>query len=525
MTVPMTAARGSPVTAPRPTLILRVVAALLLAGYGLFLGLRFTPVAGGSDSSGYLNSARLLSHGRLTETVRPIPELHAADRGSLLPLGFVRDPDRDSPRLLPSYPVGLPLQQAVAARLLGWTAGPTLVGVGLALAAALLLGLCALELGLSPHSAIAAGAALVLSPVFVFVGIQPLSDVPATAWVLASAWLALRAGRPGRPAGWGAAAGFAFGMAVLVRPTNLLLLPVVALLVGRPRGLLAAAAGGLPLAAGLALYQKILYHDPLRTGYGGVLDYFSRDDVVPSLRMYAAWIPRLLPLAVGLPLLALCPGWRRDPLRRAALVLWALGLPLFYAFYDVTQEVWWCLRFILPAFPALILGSLAGIEAVVRWSAARWLPGSRVLRPAAAAACAVLVAWMTYDSWSRGREMSVLSPYRHEGAYRESCLWANAHIPAGSVVASFVPSGAVVFYTSFPVLRWDAVTRDEFDAAAAALARRGHPVHAIIQHFEEADAFAHHLGGHWTRLMESDNCAVWRWDGPSPAPSSVLPGV
>jgi len=37
---------------------------LAVIGYAVFLALNVAPIAGGSDSSGYLNSARLITEGR-----------------------------------------------------------------------------------------------------------------------------------------------------------------------------------------------------------------------------------------------------------------------------------------------------------------------------------------------------------------------------------------------------------------------------------------------------------------------------
>ena len=47
----------------------------------------------------------------------------------------------------------------------------------------------------------------------------------------------------------------------------------------------------------------------------------------------------------------------------------------FYLFYRVSQEEWWCLRFLLPATPLLILAALLGVEAIAR----RWTHGRRRL--------------------------------------------------------------------------------------------------------------------------------------------------
>ena len=95
---------------------------LLLAGgvaYSWLICTFLSPYAGGADSSGYLNFARLLTQGQVLAPVRALPghavaEFHA---GTYQPQGFViRD---DSGFMAPTYPVGLPLHLVLASWLVG----------------------------------------------------------------------------------------------------------------------------------------------------------------------------------------------------------------------------------------------------------------------------------------------------------------------------------------------------------------------------------------------------------------------
>ena len=83
--------------------------------------------AGGSDSSGYLNNARLLSQARLTIPMRRLPGIDPASLPSYtcVPLGFIPAPDRL--HLTPTYPMGLPLLVAATAGIAGWDLAPGLV--------------------------------------------------------------------------------------------------------------------------------------------------------------------------------------------------------------------------------------------------------------------------------------------------------------------------------------------------------------------------------------------------------------
>lgn len=476
---------------------------LLLALYAWLLGRSTVIVAGGSDSSGYLNAARLLASGRLELDVRIPAEFGpraAAIPMHFLPSGFFPG-SRDPAALTPTYPSGLPLQFALAAHVFGWTAGPFAVALLSALAAVWLTYLTARELDLAIPLALAGAAALAVFPVFLFSSIQPLSDTPATAWSMAAVYAALRARR--RP-GWAVAAGAAFAMGVLIRPTNLLLAPAPLLLLGlHPRRLGFFVAGGLPGAAWLAFYNHTLFGHPLVSGYGGISGAFSWDYGVPTAGHFARWLALLLPAAVlVLPFAAAT----RTELRRGPVVALLAGFAAvagFYLFYRVSQEEWWCLRFLLPATPLLILAALLGVEAIARrHTHGRW----RHLRPGAAL---TLGLWALGNSLYWCPRLEVFRVKDHEQTYLATAALARERLPANALVVCLHFSGSLYYYHDLPILRWDQVGPEEFGRYAALARTAGRPVCAVLFDFEVEDAF-HRCPGPWARLAQVGSVGLWQ---------------
>ncbi|MGH9399385.1 MAG: glycosyltransferase family 39 protein, partial [Thermoanaerobaculia bacterium] len=244
----------------------RILPGLLFLCLGAFLASKTSYVAGGSDSSGYLNAARLFTEGRVTERVEPLARFGLSDARAPLftPLGFTQAGRPGS--IAPSYPPGLPLHMAAAALLFGWKHAPFLVAPLASLVCLWLMYLVGRQLQLPPAFAAAGAAVLGFFPTFAAYSLQSMSDVPATAWTLAAVLAALRSRRSPHAA---FLAGAAFAVAVLVRPTNALLLaPLLAALPSRPGILARAALGGLPLAALLLAYNAAAFGSPWRTGYG-----------------------------------------------------------------------------------------------------------------------------------------------------------------------------------------------------------------------------------------------------------------
>ncbi|MES1168623.1 MAG: hypothetical protein ABUL61_05590, partial [Oleiharenicola lentus] len=296
---------------------------LLLAGlaivYTVFLAWYHCPYAGGSDSSGYLNSAKLLLAGKLSTTVRAPDGLTAEvlPRMYLFPLGFRLDAAQQN--LLPTYPVGLPLHFAAAGLVVGLGPAATLVGVASALAFALLLYLTCREFGVGPGWSVSVALLAAVSPLTLQYALQAMSDLVATVWCLAVILCALRSHRH---AGWAAGAGAALALAVLVRPTNLLLIvPAAIALQPRVRIWVAFVLGGLPGALFLAGYNHALYGTWLTSGYGDVSSLFALRHVPPTLWHYAIWVPVI---ATPLVLAATALPWLKlDRRKKLTLLAWA----------------------------------------------------------------------------------------------------------------------------------------------------------------------------------------------------------
>lgn len=209
-------------------------------------------------------------------------------------------------------------------------------------------------------------------------------------------------------------------------------------------------------------------------------------------------------LALGLPTI-----WRRAPRLVSVLLMWIAAFMCPYAFYFHTHETWWYLRFILPVFPPLIVGSL-WVGRVLR---ERWEPTRRVAGMRAGALLVALI--LCHNAWW-GRALSVLDTGPNERVYAEAAEWTRAHLPPDAAIMAMQVSGAFFYYTDFPVLRWDffdgeAVQRVETEAAAGRLL-----LYAVLFPFEieEWMAFAR-LPGTWVQVGAIRHVTVWQFKGVS----------
>jgi hypothetical protein len=136
---------------------------------------------------------------------------------------------------------------------------------------------------------------------------------------------------------------------------------------------------------------------------------------------------------------------------------------------------WPYLRFLLPAFPAM----LAGVGAVLVHRARE----SR--RPAVAI---VLVAAVTgslaFWEWRYAHREGAFRYAINEDRFARAVDFANT-LPANAVLISDAYSGTLRFYTGRQVLRWGVMVRREFDGALVYLRDGGHPLYFVGDPFEE----------------------------------------
>src|SRR5450755_482930 len=105
----------------RPAWVRAAAAAAAALGiYAAVLGHYVGAVAGSSDTSGYMNHARLLSWHYIHIPARTIPGLpmDGATAPLYIPLGF--KPAWNGDGLVPTYPTGLPLFILAAKYVAGW---------------------------------------------------------------------------------------------------------------------------------------------------------------------------------------------------------------------------------------------------------------------------------------------------------------------------------------------------------------------------------------------------------------------
>lgn len=485
-----------------------VAATVALGLYAAFLACHMGAVPGGADSSGYFNHARLLGSGMVRASARELPGLTTSGPSDYLytPLGL--KPAYDGHGLVPVYPPGFPLLILAAAPWAGWAHSADLVLVLHSLLGLVLTWALARSLGLAPAGSVVAVGIVAASPLYLFLSLQALSDLPAMVWTAAAVLAAWRSRE--RPV-WAFTAGVAFAFAVLIRPVNALAIAPVAVALawpaGSPRGCLRRilwfALGVLPGAAFSCLHSRAAYGHFLATGYGDVGNDFGRKWIGATLAHYAVWLPTLFtPVIVfvfALPRVA-----RTAPCAAAMLAAWILSYSAFYCFYSYTHVTWWFLRFLLPAAPALVIGGLLGLRSV--------LPAglSRIPRGLAAALAlgAVALAGAILSGWLHATDVA-----HQEKIYPQTTRWLQANLPRGSVVLCMQVSGAVFFDTDYCLVRWDQIDATSRTRLLAAIQAAHRPLFAALFPFEVEPALKRNWPGRWIRIGAVDYATLWRWDG------------
>ena len=479
-----------------------------LAAYAAFLARHASFAVGGADSSGYLNLATGLARGELVEPIRLVAELGVDPSLTqlLVPLGFAPGPAPGT--MAPSYPPGFPAHMALLASVLGWERGPFLVSPLLAAAGLAAFYLLGRELGLSRNEAAAGTLILAFQPVYVFMAMNPMSDTAATAWATLAVLGALRARRS---APWAFAAGLAFGIGCLVRPSNAILLATLALALPLRGAALAGFALGAAPALGffLAFNQAVLGH-ALRTGYPGVEREFALGYFPKRFAHYTHWLGRTFTPLVPLAWLGVAASRETRWRDRLLLLVW---FGSFFAFFCTYRhyEIWWFLRFMMPAFPALVVGALLAARPLFRAVEVRLHLPSRVPAGLNVLPAAVL-AFVLASEAKEAKRLDVLGLAASEAVYPRACRLAADRLPPRAIVLSFLMSGALEHYTDLLYLRYD--TMDDRPAVRRLLRqtmRQGSSWYALL-HPSEIEAFRSRELGRWREIGQVDEAVLLELD-------------
>jgi hypothetical protein len=423
-----------------------------------------TRVAAGSDAFGYVSQADLWLKGDLF-----IDQSFAANvpwpmaRWTFTPLGY--RPEVDGFRIVPAYAPGLPMLMAVGK----WIGGACAVYWIVPLAAGLLV-LATFAIGrlvAQPLVGLGAGWLIATSPTVLFMSMAPMSDVPAAAaWATATALtlFAAAASASATASAIGAGlGGLVAGVAILIRPNLALLAAILALWLTIRRRFVAGAAFALFASAGaiaVAVINARLYGSAFRSGYD-LTDAFAITNVLPNLGRYGRWlIETETPIALGgLIWLAWTRRWLLVALVAA---VWAV-----YLIY-VPWDAWWYLRFLLPSWPMMAIGTAMLL--------------ARLPRGIAVAAFVALGIIGIAQAWQRDafHEAAGESKYVEVARVVESLTSSNA------VIISAQHSGTVRYYAGRMTLRWDVGDPAWLDRTVSWLAENGRHPYLLLEEAEIA---------------------------------------
>jgi hypothetical protein len=487
----------------RPFAVLAGIALLISAAAVIYFA---GAVAGGADSSGYLNSARLLAQGRLSAPVRTIPGIAPLEypAGAFAPLGM--RPGRVPGTLVPTYPVGLPLHLAAVSLLVGLKHAPLVVNALAWIASAVLLYRLARLLGLARRWSVVAVVAFVAFPVTVLQSVRPMSDLLATMWCLAAVTFAVRSRTRRR---FAVATGVSFAVAVLVRPTDALIAPAIAVAIGaNPAAAALAAAGAAPILAGLGVYNAELYGTALTTGYTGIGPLVSLKYLGQGLLHFGRWLgtflgaPALLLLAAGLVRAA------RGDRRQTVLLTWAGALVAFYVLYEPSLYGWWRLRFLLPAVPPFVVSALLAAMDLVGRVRTRWGHRSTATRALTMALLGCLI-WGLGASAYWVVSQRVWEVGASEDVYPRCVAWAEQQVPANAAFVAMQTTGAIYFYGHRPIVRYDLLDEDAYARLRTDAATAGVPLYALLFRIDRLE-FERRWPGEWERLDGLEEASLWQ---------------
>ena len=224
------------------------------------------------------------------------------------------------------------------------------------------------------------------------------------------------------------------------------------------------------------------YGGVLSNGYGS-LDYlYGPENLWPNLTRYSGWLlesqtPVVL-LAVAAPFLL---GRRADTESgtygpRALAVTWLLFIAAVagcYAFY-APFEVWWYLRFFLPAFPAMLV-----LTSIVLIAAA-----TRLARAAGGLLAAVVVAVLVWHGVQFARNHGAFGFQEGERKYVAVGEYIGDRLPDRAAIICMQYSGSIRYYSGRLTVRYDWIPPNRLDSVIEQLRGLGYHPYIVLERVE-----------------------------------------
>jgi hypothetical protein len=455
--------------------------------------------SGGPDSSGYCTEAKMIASGHMMMEVPLLRQLHLSPEmiRALTPTGWMAGPVDGF--MVPTYPAGVPIHQALLGRLFGWHYGPFLVSPILAFLTLFVFAAAMCELGLPLEYAMGGAAIYVLIPSFVNHAIQPVSDVVASFYSILAIWLALRASRVAPAILPAILSGVAFSIGVWVRPTNFLLcIPLAFALRWDIRRVAMAIAGAAPLGLALAWWNKTLYGSPFRTGYGSLFEVL---EPYPACGVFhLRLIGEMVTPVVALGALFVFFDRRVDRWLRTFIAVWIGSFLLFYSFYDFCDE-----RFLLPALPALIAGFLLGMKRSAEMIAAEAPVFARVV-------AGLVIVTLIGAQMNMLISETTLDLARYDNVFPTSIAFAEARLPKDAVVVTGLMAGPFLYDSGRFTFRFDVLPEPGRLAPCREAVKRAHKRWYALLAAEEAtpERFAVWEPSRWVPIGINRDVTLWR---------------
>ena len=331
---------------------------------------------------------------------------------------------------------------------------------------------------------VTAAVLVAATPVVLFQAVWPMSDVPAGASWTGAGWAARRGRR-------GAVVSAVFTLVGLVIRPNLLPL------VGVPFTIVAASNRGrdrwiglglftlilLPAPIAIAFLNKIWFGDPWVSGYGSLSELYQWTNVVPNIKLYAAWLwqaERAWPLLAIVPFM---PVLSRAVRQRQLLAPAAMFLGIAACYLPYAQfEAWWYWRFLIPGLGALSVLMASGLVAIAKTVRSPWGPAA-----AAVMLCLALSGWIDF-----ARQQNVFGGLQaNEHRYAIVGAFAAAHLPRNAIVFASQHSGSIRFYGGRYTLRYNFVEPGSAGRVVPELVARGFHPYMVIDDWETPDVQDH----------------------------------
>jgi hypothetical protein len=444
--------------------------AVFVASVVVLGGLAGSNIAGGADSYGYISQADLWLKGNLVTPQPAAARVPWPDgQWTFSPLGYRPSPSREA--IVPQYSPGFPLLLAGVKLAGGQCAigGVVPVMAGLLVALTFLVG----RRIASDEIALAAAWLMATSPVFLYMLMSPMSDIPAAAFWGLAAYGCLAGSRTGAVLG-----GIAAALAVLIRPNLAHVGFVMALwmavrdirsskhytALARPAGFLVPV---IIASIAVAWLNDNLYGAATNSGYGSLASIFRTGFFARNLINYTSWLAESQTPIALIGLAAICVplsrliGSRADMRDKGLLAAMSVSVIATYLFY-MNFDTWWYLRFLLPMWMAVCIGTA-------------YVLTGRSGRSFNTAGKAVVFALGIYGMWFAQKE-GVLDLGRNEQRYVKIAQLVRDTTERNAVVITLQHSGSIRYYGGRTTLRYEVLHDRWLDRTISWLQTNGfHP--------------------------------------------------